>query len=123
MGKKRLHWVNKDFVYGYEKTYTKLGPGYVTFESGEEPDNYFKWGFSTVVSSFKGGIDQRYYMGDFFVLKGAPVAEVVDFITRVMTEGSVDFPKSECLVKTFKETHNSYNPETEEYETTTYTVE
>lgn len=123
LGKNRIKWVDKNFVYGYEKTYTKLGPGYATFESGEQPENYFKYGFSTIVSSFKGGVDQRYYMGDFYIVKNAPIDKVVEFITNVMTEGKLDFPASECLLKTFKEQHTSYNPETGKYETSVYTID
>lgn len=58
LGKNRIHWVDKNFVWEWYMSYSRINePGYASFSSGEKPDKYSEFGFSTIHHMFDGGAD------------------------------------------------------------------
>jgi len=124
LGKNRINWVEKDFIWLWNMDYTRIEqPGYVSFSSGEKPEKYCEFGFSTIHHIFDGGIGQRYKMGDFYFIKGTPKDKVIQFITAVMNcdhENKIFTERAQCKINTKCAFTHHYDPSTGIRETSEY---
>lgn len=98
LGKDRLHWVDADYVHEFDMDYISRGEGYVTFTNGESVKARASFGFVTLQEKKVGPIDQRYYLGDIYVLKGTPRKEVADFIDAVWKGSWTSCAPNDCKV-------------------------
>jgi hypothetical protein len=96
LGKDRIHWVNADYVHELDMDYISRGEGYVTFTNGESVHARATFGFVTLREQKVGPIDQRYYLGDIYVLKNTPRNEVAAFIEGVWKGTWTSNPADEC---------------------------
>ncbi len=120
LAKTRINWVDKDFIWLWNMDYTRIEqPGYVSFSSGEKPDKYCKFGFSTIHHIYDGSVNQRYKMGNFYLIKGTPKSKVVQFIRAVMNndhENPVFVEREKCQIGTKCAFTTHHDPSTKSYE-------
>ena len=120
LGKNRINWVDKDYTWLWDMSYTRIDqPGYASFSSGEKPDKYCKFGFSTIHHIYDGSVGQRYKIGDFYIVKGTPKSKVVDFIRAVMKcdhDNKIFTEKKDCKIGTKCAFTTHHDPSTGSYE-------